>query len=131
MHPNTSTTSRPEMWHDLAVLGGMTVPLCMAWPCHLHDLSFFGELFHFRTFSFLSSCFRVLERGLRGSSKLRFSLSIYAFGLTIYQDSTIVLPSASIDTSLFVSLLLFDSCSRFLCVFQWLPNSMLRFVFLI
>ena len=62
------------------------------------------EFFHSALFPFFSSCFKVLERGLRESSKLRFSLSIYAFGLTNYQDSTIVLPLASIYTSLFFSL---------------------------
>jgi len=32
VHPNTSTTSRPEKWHGLVVLGGMTVPLGTAVP---------------------------------------------------------------------------------------------------
>ena len=41
------------------------------------------ELFHSTFFSFLSSCLRVLERGLRESSKLRFILWICAFGLEI------------------------------------------------
>jgi len=135
VHLNTSTTSQPEMWHGLAVLGGTTVPpgttTLVRRGLSLFRDCFFGELFHFHSFFFLSSYFRVLERGLRESSKLRLSLSIYAFGLTIYQDSTIVLPSASIYTSLFFSLLLFNSCSRFLCVFQWLSNSILWFVFLI
>jgi len=123
VHLQTSTTkparkvARPGRagWHDRAL------STAMPRACR-HRIKWFRD-FLFRTFliphfSFLSSCFRVLERGLRESSKLRFSLSIYAFGLTIYQDSTIVLPSASIYTSLFFSLLLFDSCSRFFLCFS-------------
>jgi len=136
VRPQTSTTkparkvARPGRagWHDRATKHGCAkgVPAQDMW---FHDFLF--GTFLIPHFSFLSSCFRVLEWGLRESSKLRFNLLIYAFGLTIYQDSTIVLPSSLIYTSLFCSLLLFDSCSRFLCVFQWLSNWMLGFVFLL
>ena len=51
VHPQTSTTSRPEKWHDRA-MGGAT------WVMLFRDF-LFRESFSFRTFSFLSSCFRI------------------------------------------------------------------------
>ena len=83
MHPKSSTTkpakevARPGHagWHDRAprhdqaVLPGTAVPGGAARGLKLFRDDFVGEFF-IRTFSFLSSCFRDLEKGLRESSKL-------------------------------------------------------------
>jgi len=77
------TTSRPAIWHGLAVPGGTTVP-CGRCPGLICSQFFsFGDLSIPQIFPCFSSCFRVLERGLRESSNFRLGFEFMFFGLKI------------------------------------------------
>jgi len=114
------------MWNDLAVLGGTTVPPGTAVPLVVRPglcvsrFFVFGVAFHSATFPCFSSCFRVLERGLKSPQTLDSALNS-CFWIGNYEDLTIVLPSSF---NLFKFVFILSSLGLlflgFVCVLQWL-----------